>query len=62
MAWAFEEPAEHWAGHDDAQAAYWQARSPHERLAQAAAYRVRVHGLTPEPSLWSWRFVPFGDE
>jgi hypothetical protein len=59
LAWAFEDPPRHWAEHDRRLAAYWQSRSPAERLAQAAAYRVRVHGETPEPDPWTWTFVPF---
>jgi hypothetical protein len=60
LAWAFEEPAVHWAEHDTREVLHWRSRPAAERLAQAAAYRLRVHGRTPEPRLWTWKFVPFG--
>lgn len=56
-AWAFEPPEVHWAEHDRRHLEYWLSRPPAERLAQAAAYRVRVHGLVEEPSRWAVRFV-----
>ena len=55
---AIEEPAAHWAEHDRRLVRYWRSRTPAERLAQAAAYRVRVHGETADPDEWTWRFVP----
>jgi hypothetical protein len=62
LTWEFEEPATHWAEHDRRLVRYWRSRPPGERLAQAAAYRLRVHGETPDPDPWTWRFVPAGDE
>lgn len=62
LAWAFEQPIVHWNEHDERQVAYWRSRPAEERLAQAAAYRVRVHGHCAEPHVWTWKFVPFGAE
>jgi hypothetical protein len=62
LTWEFEEPATHWAEHDRRQVQYWRSRPPGERLAQAAAYRRREHGETPDPDVWTWRFVPAGDD
>jgi hypothetical protein len=62
MSWAFEPPAAHCAAHDERQAEYWRSRSHEERLAQAAAYRRRRHGDVREPSTWSWRFLPSGEQ
>lgn len=58
VSWTFEAPAEHWQLHDARELAYWRTRSTDERLAQAAWYRVRVHGAVPKPTTWSWRFLP----
>jgi hypothetical protein len=62
LAWAFEDPRVHRDQHDERHVRYWRSRSPAERLAQADAYRVRVHGYRPEPTVWAWKFVPFGEE
>jgi hypothetical protein len=61
VAWAFESREEHWARHDTRQLAYWQTRSPAERLAQAADYRRRRDGDVIEPSKWTWRFMAVGE-
>jgi len=58
LAWAVEAPDTHWAEHDGRLVAYWRSRPAAERLAQAAAYRVRVHGLVAAPAQWTWRLVP----
>ncbi len=55
--WAFESADEHWRLHDEREVAFWRSRSPAERLAQAARYRVRVHGLVAPPAHWLWRFA-----
>jgi hypothetical protein len=62
LAWAFEDPAVHWQEHDIREVQYWRSRPADERLAQAARYRVRVHGQFPEPAVWTWKFVVFGTE
>jgi hypothetical protein len=61
LAWAIEAPEAHWAAHDSRLVAYWRSRPPAERLAEAAAYRVRVHGLVAGPSHWTWQLVPAAD-
>lgn len=58
--WAFESGEEHWRLHDQREIAYWRSRPPTERLAQAASYRLRVHGEVTPPRRWEWRFVPPG--
>lgn len=55
-----EDPDQHWALHDIRQHAYWRTRSPEERLAHAAAYRLRHHGEVEEPPVWRWRFLTPG--
>lgn len=60
LAWVLETPETHWAEHDARQVTYWRSRPASERLAQAAAYRVRVHGLVAAPSQWTWQLVPAG--
>jgi hypothetical protein len=62
LAWAVEPPHVHWAEHDARLVAYWRSRPPAERLAQAAAYRLRVHGPVPAPDRWTWRLVLPGDD
>jgi hypothetical protein len=59
--WAFEDPQQHWADHDERQVRYWRSRPPAERLAQAERYRFRRHGHLPEPAVWTWRFLPPGE-
>jgi hypothetical protein len=61
LAWAVEAPDAHWAAHDARLVAYWRSRPAPERLAEAAAYRVRVHGLVAAPSEWTWQLVPAGN-
>lgn len=62
MAWTFESPEQHWADHDVRQVEYWRTRSADERLAQAAEYRRRRDGDVVEPSAWTWRFLPPGEQ
>jgi hypothetical protein len=59
LAWAFEDPDVHWGAHDTREIRYWRSRPVEERLAQAASYRMRVHGQCPEPRAWTWKFVRF---
>ena len=58
LAWSIEPPDAHWAEHDARLVTYWRSRPASERLAQASAYRVRVHGLVVAPDRWTWQFVP----
>lgn len=60
LKWVVEAPEVHWAEHDARLLTYWRSRPTSERLAQAAEYRVRIHGLVEAPSTWTWRLVPFG--
>lgn len=60
MPWAVEAPDTHWAEHDARLVTYWRSRPAAERLAQAAAYRLRVHGLVAVPSTWTWQLLPAG--
>jgi len=60
MPWAVEAPDTHWAEHDARLVTYWRSRPAAERLAQAAAYRLRVHGLVAAPSTWTWQLLPAG--
>lgn len=57
LSWSFETPEAHWASHDGREVAYWLSRTPAERLGQADAYRVRVHGACTAPPRWPWKFV-----
>jgi hypothetical protein len=59
--WMFESAEDHWRLHDRREVAYWRSRPPEERLAQAAAYRIRVHGALSPGRPQQWRFVPPGD-
>jgi len=61
LAWAVEAPDAHWAEHDARLVAYWRSRPAAERLAAAADYRVRVHGLIAAPARWTWQLVPPAD-
>lgn len=58
--WAFEPADDHWRLHDEREVGHWRSRPPAERLAQAAAYRLRVHGEVAPPAQWQWRFLPPG--
>jgi hypothetical protein len=58
LAWAVEPAEVHWAEHDRRLVAYWRSRPAAERLAEASAYRTRVHGLVTVPQRWPWRLVP----
>lgn len=60
LKWAVEPAEIHWAEHDARLVTYWRSRPAAERLEQAGAYRVRIHGLVAAPSMWTWRLVPFG--
>jgi len=60
LKWAMESSETHWMEHDGRLVTYWRSRPAAERLAQAGAYRVRIHGLVTAPSKWTWRLVPFG--
>ena len=44
---------------DERQVRYWRSRSPEERLAQAAEYRLAGAGALTEPVSWRWS-VSFG--
>lgn len=61
LAWAIERPDDHWAGHDVRLVAYWRSRPASERLAQADAYRIRVHGLVAPPTRWTWQVLANAD-
>jgi hypothetical protein len=62
MRWEFEHPEQHWAAHDERQAAYWRSRCASERLQQAAEYRRRRHGDVVAPAVWNWRFLAAGEQ
>ncbi len=62
MSWTFEDPRQHWENHDVRQVRYWRARPPAERLARAAAYRIRRDGSIPAPVSWTWRFLGRGEQ
>ena len=58
MSWSLESPEEHWTRHDRDQVRYWLSRSPSERLARAAEYRVRVFGEGPYTLARSFQMLP----
>lgn len=57
IAWVLEDPDDHFREHDARQVRYWLSRPPAERLAQAARYRIRVHGDVEAPAVFSWRLI-----
>jgi hypothetical protein len=58
MRWSLESSDDRWARHDREQVRYWLSRPPAERLAQAAAYRVRMFGAGPFSLTRRFRWLP----